>query len=54
MDCTKFTEYGRFHFGLKPTRHFYLDNSDFEIVDNNDNTPSIIENSDVENVKLSR
>jgi hypothetical protein len=40
-------------FGPKPARHFNLDNSDFDVVDNNENTTSIIESSDVENVKLS-
>jgi hypothetical protein len=41
-------------FGPEPTRHFNLDNSDFDVVDNNDNIPSIIESSNVEIVKLSR
>jgi len=41
-------------FGPKPTRHFNPDNSDFDVVDSNDNTPSIIESSDVESVKLSK
>ena len=41
-------------FGPKPTRNFNLDNSDLNMVDNNDNTPSIIKSLDVENVKLSR
>ena len=41
-------------FGPKPARHFNLDNSDFDVVDNIDNTPSIIKSLNVENVKLSR
>jgi hypothetical protein len=32
-----------FIFGPKPARHFNLDNSDFDVVDSNDNTPSIID-----------
>jgi hypothetical protein len=41
-------------FGPKPARHFNLNNSDFNVVDNNDNTPSIIKSSYVEIVKISR
>jgi len=41
-------------FGPKLARHFNLDNNDFDVVDNNNNTPSIIEKLEVENVKLSR
>jgi len=41
-------------FGPKPTRHFNLDKSDFDVVDNNDSTLSIIENSEIESVKLRR
>ncbi len=41
-------------FGPASTRHFNLDNSNFDVVNNNDNTPSIIEISYMENVKLSR
>ena len=43
-----------FIFGPKPPRYFDLDNNDFDVVNNNDSTPSIIESSKVENVKLSR
>jgi hypothetical protein len=38
----------------KPARHFNRDCSNFDVFDNNDNTPSIIVSSNVENVKLSR
>jgi hypothetical protein len=41
-------------FGPKPARHINLDSSDFDVVDTNDNTPSIIKTLDVETVKLSR
>jgi hypothetical protein len=41
-------------FGTKPARHINLDSSDFDVVDTNDNTPSIIKSSDVETVKLRR
>jgi hypothetical protein len=41
-------------FDPNPTRHFNMDISHFDVVDNNDNTPSIVESSDPENVKLSR
>ena len=41
-------------FGPKPARHINLDSSDFDVVDTNDNTLSIIKTSDVETVKLSR
>ena len=41
-------------FGPKISRHFNLDNSDFDLADNNDNIPSNIEIPDVENIKLSR
>ncbi len=41
-------------FGLKPARHINIDDSDFDAVDANDTTPSIIENSDVEIVELSK
>jgi hypothetical protein len=40
-------------FGPKPTRHINLDSSDFDVVDTNDNIPSIIKTSDVETIKLS-
>jgi hypothetical protein len=43
-----------FIFGPKPTRHFNMNDSNFDVVDNNDNTRAIIKNSDVGNVKLSR
>ena len=39
-------------FGPKPTRHINVDSSDSDVVDTNDNTPSIIKTSDVEIVKL--
>ncbi len=39
-------------FGPKPTRHINLHSSDFDVVDTNDNTPSIFITSDVETVKL--
>jgi hypothetical protein len=38
-------------FGPKLARHFNLDNIDFDVVDNNDDTTSIIESSYVKNVK---
>ena len=38
-------------FGPKPSKHINLDSSDFDVVDTNDNTPSSIKTSDVENVK---
>ncbi len=41
-------------FDPKPARHINIDDSDFDAVDANDTTPSIIENSDVEIVKLSK
>ena len=41
-------------FGPNPARHINLDSSDSDVVDTNDNTPSIIKTSDVETVKLSR
>ena len=41
-------------FGPKPTRHINLDSSDSDVVDTKDKTPSIIETSVVEIVKLSR
>ena len=41
-------------FGPKPARHINIDESDFDAVDAYDTTPSIIENSDVEIVKLSK
>jgi hypothetical protein len=41
-------------FGSKLAMHFNLKNRDFDVVDNNDNTPLIIKSSDVENMKLSR
>ena len=40
-------------FVSKPARHFNLDNSDFDMVDNNDKVLSIIENLDVENIESS-
>ena len=40
--------------GLKPSRLFDLDNRNSDVVDNNDNTPSTIENADMETIKLSR
>ena len=41
-------------FGLKPAKHINIDDSEFAAVDANDTTPSNIENSDVEIVKLSK
>ena len=41
-------------FGPKPAKHINIDDSDSEAVDANDIAPSIIENSDVEIVKLSK
>jgi hypothetical protein len=41
-------------FGPRPTRHINLDTSDFDVVDTNDNTPSIVKTSDVETRKLSK
>ena len=41
-------------FGPKPAKHINIDDSDSDAVDANDTTPSIIENSDVEIVKLSK
>jgi hypothetical protein len=41
-------------FSPKPARHINLDTSDYDVVDTNDNTPSIIKTLDVETVKLSR
>ena len=41
-------------FGPKLARHINMNSSDSDIVDTNDNTPSIIETSVVEIVKLSR
>ena len=41
-------------FGPKLARHINLDSSDFDVVDTNDNTLSIIKTSDLETVKLSR
>ena len=38
----------------KLVRHINLDSSDFDVVDTNDNIPSILKTSDVEIVKLSR
>jgi hypothetical protein len=38
----------------KPARHINIDDSDFDAVDANDTTQSIIENSDIEIVKLSK
>jgi hypothetical protein len=43
-----------FIFGPKLARRSNLDNGDFVVVDNNNNTPSIIESSEVKNVKLSK
>jgi hypothetical protein len=40
-------------FGPKPARHINLDSSDSDVVDTNDNIPSIVKTSDVEIVKLS-
>ncbi len=37
-------------FGPKPAKHINLDNSDFDVVNTNDNTPSIIETSDMETI----
>ncbi len=41
-------------FGPKPTRHINLDSSDSDVIDTNDNIPSIIKTSDVETIKLGR
>ena len=41
-------------FGPKHARQINLDSSDSDVVDTNDNTPSIIKTSDVETVKLSK
>ena len=41
-------------FGPKPAKHIDINDSDFDAVDANDTTPSIIKNSDVEIVKLSK
>ena len=41
-------------FGPEPARHINIDDSDFDAVDANDTTPSIIENSDIEIVKLTK
>ncbi len=41
-------------FGPKPARHINLDSSDSDVIDTNDNIPSIITTSDVETVILSR
>jgi hypothetical protein len=41
-------------FSPKPSRHINLGSSNFDVVDTNDNTPSINKTSDVETVKLSR
>jgi hypothetical protein len=41
-------------FGPKPTRRIILNSSDFDVVDTNDNTPSIIKISDVETINLSK
>ena len=41
-------------FGPKPTRRINLDSIDSDVVDTYDNTPSSIQTSDVETVKLSR
>ena len=41
-------------FGPKPNRHIHLDSSYADVVDTNDNPPSIIITLDVETVKLSR
>ncbi len=43
-----------FIFGPKPARHINIDDSDFDAVDANDTTSSIIKNLDVEIVKLSK
>ena len=40
--------------GPKPAIYFNLDNSDFDVVDNNDNIPLTIESPDVKTIKLSR
>jgi hypothetical protein len=40
-------------FGPKPARHINMDSSDYDMIDTNDNTPSIIKTSDVETGKLS-
>jgi hypothetical protein len=54
MDCTKFTDYGRFDIWFEASRDINLDSSDSDEVYTNDNTPSIIKTSDVETVKLRR
>ncbi len=41
-------------FGPKLARHINIDDIDFDAVDANDISPSIIENSDIEIVKLSK
>jgi hypothetical protein len=41
-------------FGPKPVGHINLNSSDFDVVDTNDNTPSIITTSNVKTIKLSR
>jgi len=41
-------------FGPKPARHINLDSSDSDVVDTNDNTPSIFKTLDVEYIKWSR
>ncbi len=41
-------------FGPKPAKHINLDFSDSDVIDLNDNTPSIFKTSDVKTVKLSR
>ena len=41
-------------FGPKPAKHINIDDSEFDAVDANDTTPSNIENSYVEIVKLSK
>jgi hypothetical protein len=41
-------------FDPKPARHINLDSSDSDVIDTDDNTPSIIKTSDVETVKLSK
>ena len=41
-------------FGPKQARNINTDSSDFDVVDANDNTPTIIKTSDVKTLKLSR
>ncbi len=41
-------------FGPKPARHINSGSGDFDVIDTNDNIPSIIKTSDVKTVKLSR